>query len=62
MIDLGDGNFYLEKGERFPYKCPQCGKLIAYFRTELPVTCSDCGHTGSAEDFGDAEYEIRRPN
>ena len=62
MIDLGDGHFYLEKGEKFPYKCPKCGKLIAWFQTNLEITCAECGHRGTHEDFGDIEFKLRRPN
>jgi hypothetical protein len=60
MKILDDGTVMIEKGERFPFKCPVCGKLIAWQDPEAvsEIVCS-CGHQGTPEEFSEVEYELR---
>lgn len=57
MQILSDGSVYVEKGERFPLKCPACGSYIP-FRDTVAVTCEKCGHEDAHEEFCDVEYQM----
>lgn len=61
MKTLEDGSIYLEKGERVPYKCPRCRRVIPFFETTDVIRCR-CGFEGEVEDFSETEYRIQKPN
>lgn len=59
MRILDDGGIYLEKGEPFPWKCPECGKYIEYHKGVAEIVCGGCGLQGTPEDFSEVCYGMK---
>jgi hypothetical protein len=59
MIILEDGTFYLEKGDKFPLKCPKCGVYIPY-SDDIAIFCRTCGHRDCHEEFSNVSYEMAK--
>jgi uncharacterized Zn finger protein (UPF0148 family) len=57
MKILEGGSIYIEKGELFPLKCPECGIHLP-FRKQESVVCGMCHHRGCIEDFSNVTYEM----
>ena len=60
MIVLDDGSVYLDKGETFPFKCPECGDYTPYVDNIAHIVCNKCGLIGTPEDFSDVRYNLER--
>jgi hypothetical protein len=58
MKILDDGTLYLEKGEPFPFKCPECGTLNPYVANIARIVCDSCGLIGTPEDFSDLMQDV----
>ena len=61
MEDIGNGNIYLSKGEKFPRKCPKCEVLIPFIEGVEWIICK-CGYEAVAEEFEDVQYELKPVN
>jgi hypothetical protein len=61
MEDIGNGDVYVQKGERFPRKCPKCKATIPFIEGVEWIICK-CGHEGLTEEFEDVVYELRPVN
>lgn len=61
MIQNSDGTFYLQKGERFPFKCPECNCYIEYTEKLLipnVIKCLNCLYEGDVEEFSEVKYDL----
>lgn len=52
MIRLPGGQIWLEAGEKVPFECPKCRKLVPYSEATTPK-CPECGYSGSRGEFID---------
>lgn len=56
MIDLGNGQVYLNQGEPAPFGCPQCSHPVAF--TQKPyVTCPTCGIQAHRNEFQSIRWQ-----
>lgn len=60
MIKCDDGMIWIEKGERFPFKCPECGNYIEWHPMPT-VKCEACGCMGTPVEFSNVHYVIEEP-
>lgn len=56
-----DGSVYLDKGDKIPFRCPECGVLFPFAEATI-VTCPKCGVVGAPNDFSNVEFEYHPPN
>jgi Zn finger protein HypA/HybF involved in hydrogenase expression len=50
-----DGTVSLSKGDRFPFRCPECSSLFPFSEAAI-VVCPKCRTSGDPEEFWTSSY------